>query len=211
MRRGEQCAETSVSACGHLVQELHKIMNKISKLLITAAFAVAMVALGSAQAAGPKGGSQGGGKPGAQGQGRGPGQGGGGMRRGMNMFGPEAEKRLKITPDQKKKLEAASKEMQAAFQKQLAGKDFRSMTEADRKAMQTKMKPIGDKYQAAVKKILTPTQQKELEKMRAERMKEFGNGRGRPGGPGGPGATGGTAKAGKGGGTGKAKVGGGGL
>jgi len=178
-------------------------MNKISKLLITAAFAVGMVALGSAQAAGPKGGTQGGKAGQTEGGRAGQGGPGGGMRRGGMMMGPEIEKRLKITPDQKKKLEAATKEMQTAMQKAMGGKDFRSMSDADRKAMRDKMKPINDKFQASVKKILTPAQQKEMEKIRAERMKQFQNGGGRPGGPAGSGT------AGKGGAAGKGKGGGG--
>lgn len=177
-------------------------MNKISKILITAAFAVGMVAIGAAQAAGPKGGQQG--KGGEAGKARQGGPGGGGMRRGMNMFNnPEIEKRLKITPDQKKKLEAAGKEMQASMQKLMQGKDFRSMSEADRTALRGKMKPISDKFQAVVDKTLTATQKKEMEKIRAEFMQRGGN----RGGDGKAGA--GKAGAGKAGGGGKAKGGGG--
>jgi hypothetical protein len=171
-------------------------MNRISKLLITAAFAVGMVALGSAQSAGPKGGAPQ--NKNGQVQGGRPGQGQpGGMRRGgAGMFSnPEVEKRLKLTADQKKKIEAASKEMQTSMQKLMAGKDFRSMTDKDREAMRTKMKPITDKFQGVVDKTLTATQKKELEKMRAEMRQRFqnGGGAGRPGAGAGGATKGGTA------------------
>lgn len=130
------------------------------------------------------------------------------MRRGGMLNNPEIEKRLKLTADQKKKLEAASKTMRDSMEKARGGKDFRNMSEADRKSMGDKMRPIFEKYQAEVKKILTPAQQKEMEKIQAEQMARFRQqGGGRP--PQGGAAGNKSGSAGKTNGGGKAKAGGG--
>ncbi|GMV89343.1 MAG: hypothetical protein AMXMBFR81_22740 [Chthonomonas sp.] len=169
-------------------------MKRIIAMTICALFAVSALA----QQAGARGQGQAQGQQ-RQGQAQGQGQGRmGGMRGQAEIF-----EKLKLTADQKKKIEALQTKNQAAFTKLRDEKDQAKRREGMQKLMTSMNTEIG--------KILTKGQKAQYDKLIAERRAQFqrgGAGAGRATG----GAAGGAAKAG--GGTAKAggttKTGGGG-
>lgn len=164
-------------------------MKRIIAMTICALFAVSALA----QQAGARGQGQAQGQQ-RQGQAQGQGQGRmGGMRGQAEIF-----EKLKLTADQKKKIEALQTKNQAAFTKLRDEKDQAKRREGMQKLMTSMNTEIG--------KILTKDQKAQYDKLIAERRAQFqrgGAGAGRATG----GAAGGAAKAGGG----ATKTGGGGT
>lgn len=185
-------------------------MKNFMKLLVATMVVAAVAGSSFAQGAGP--GGKRGGAPGQGGPG-GPG-GPGGQRRG-NFMNRDAEvlAKLNLTDAQKKQVkELKSKteeKMKEAF-KGMGGPGAGAGAKGGKgkgappaggppaggppAGMREKMKEIFDGYTTGLKKILTPTQQKDYEKgmkeLRAKMQKERANGGGAPGGPGGAGRKG---------------------
>lgn len=153
-------------------------MKRIIAMTICALFAVSALA----QQAGARGQGQAQGQQ-RQGQAQGQGQGRvGGMRGQAEIF-----EKLKLTADQKKKIEALQTKNQAAFTKLRDEKDQAKRREGMQKLMTSMQTEIG--------KILTKDQKAQYDKLIAERRAQFqrgGAGAGRATG----GAAGGAAKAG---------------
>lgn len=153
-------------------------MKRIIAMTICALFAVSALA----QQAGARGQGQAQGQQ-RQGQAQGQGQGRmGGMRGQAEIF-----EKLKLTADQKKKIEALQTKNQAAFTKLRDEKDQAKRREGMQKLMTSMNTEIG--------KILTKDQKAQYDKLIAERRAQFqrgGAGAGRATG----GAAGGAAKAG---------------
>lgn len=153
-------------------------MKRIIAMTICALFAVSALA----QQAGARGQGQSQGQQ-RQGQAQGQGQGRmGGMRGQAEIF-----EKLKLTADQKKKIEALQTKNQAAFTKLRDEKDQAKRREGMQKLMTSMQTEIG--------KILTKDQKAQYDKLIAERRAQFqrgGAGAGRATG----GAAGGAAKAG---------------
>lgn len=155
-------------------------MKRIIAMTICALFAVSALA----QQAGARGQGQAQGQQ-RQGQAQGQGQGRmGGMRGQAEIF-----EKLKLTADQKKKIEAVQTKNQAAFAKLRDEKDQAKRREGMQKLMTSMQTEIG--------KILTKDQKTQYDKLIAERRAQFqrggaGAGAGRATG----GAAGGAAKAG---------------
>ncbi len=158
-------------------------MKRIIAMTICALFAVSALA----QQAGARGQGQAQGQQ-RQGQAQGQGQGRmGGMRGQAEIF-----EKLKLTADQKKKIEALQTKNQAAFTKLRDEKDQAKRREGMQKLMTSMQTEIG--------KILTKDQKAQYDKLIAERRAQFQRGGG-PGGAAGAGratggAAGGAAKAG---------------
>ncbi len=158
-------------------------MKRIIAMTICALFAVSALA----QQAGARGQGQAQGQQ-RQGQGQGQGQGRmGGMRGQAEIF-----EKLKLTADQKKKIEALQTKNRDAFAKLRDEKDETKRREGMQKLMTSMQTEIG--------KILTKDQKAQYDKLIAERRAQFQRGGG-PGGAAGAGratggAAGGAAKAG---------------
>lgn len=158
-------------------------MKRIIAMTICALFAVSALA----QQAGARGQGQAQGQQ-RQGQGQGQGQGRtGGMRGQAEIF-----EKLKLTADQKKKIEALQAKNRDAFTKLRDEKDETKRREGMQKLMTSMQTEIG--------KILTKDQKAQYDKLIAERRAQFQRGGG-PGGAAGAGratggAAGGAAKAG---------------
>ena len=175
-------------------------MKNVLKIFVATAVMGVLAVSAFAQGAGPTAGGKGG--PQAGGKGKGP----GGGRRGMLQMDTEILAKLKLTPDQDKKVKALKADTQKkaeALRKSLgAGKGGAKAGGAKAGAgappaggpggrpqispeVREKMKAINEGYVAGLKKILTPNQfstyEKEVKAMRDKMKAQFGN---RAGGPG---------------------------
>jgi len=167
-------------------------MKKLLLIVSIAGAAFGLVGASIAQGPGPRGPQ--GGPPGRMG---GP---GGGMRMGPGGFAQFAERRakmekemfakLKLSPDQAKKVAALQKARDAKMKKLMDG-----MKPGDMGGMREKMRPIRDEYQKGLDGVLKPDQKKKLDDLRKEMRAKMG-GPGGPGGrgPGGPGGFGGPGR-----------------
>lgn len=170
-------------------------MKNVLKIFVATAVMGVLTVSAFAQGAGPTAGGKGGPQAGAKGKGP------GGGRRGMLQMDSEILAKLKLTPDQDKKVKALKAETQKkaeALRKSLgAGKGGAKAGAGAPPAggpggrpqispeVREKMKAINEGYVAGLKKILTPNQfatyEKEVKAMRDKMKAQFGN---RAGGPG---------------------------
>lgn len=147
---------------------------KISiKMLAATAILGVFAAASVAQEAGPQGGAPVAGKGGRQ---------GGGMGMGMRMMREHQEemmKALKLTPEQKKKVEALQKK---TMEDMMA---LRKESKGDRQVMREKAMKMRGEHNKALMAILTPAQQKIYKEKSKEFMEKMKKERGQGGGFGG--------------------------
>lgn len=81
-------------------------------------------------------------------------------------------KELNLTEEQQKKVDVVNADFKTKFE------EVRKQSDLSREDRRSKMKDINEKYDAAIKEILTPEQQTKLKEMREKRQKEMGSRRG---------------------------------
>lgn len=142
-------------------------MNRFLSTIVVTVAAIAISVPVLAQDAGPRGGK------GGAGAGQ-PGQPRMGMR--MGRMNDEMMKKLNLTAEQKKKVEALQKKQQAERRKVMEGMKLTpgtQPTEEQRKQMREKMQPMIERHQKEFQEILTPTQREQFKKMIEEARKRF--------------------------------------